>query len=87
MIATGGGCVTRPGNRDLLRQNGRVFWVRRDPDKLPVSDRPLSQAAGTEALYRRRKDLYAAFSDFTAENNGSPEAAVKEILEKWESSF
>ena len=87
VIATGGGCVTRPGNRDLLRQNGRVFWVRRDPDKLPVSDRPLSQAAGTEALYRRRKDLYAAFSDFTAENNGSPEAAVKEILEKWESSF
>ncbi len=87
VIATGGGCVTRPENRDLLRQNGRVFWLRRDLRKLPVANRPLSQTLGPEELYRRRKDLYAAFADERIENNGSPRAAVKEILDKWEKNF
>ena len=87
VIATGGGCVTRPENRDLLRQNGRIFWLRRDLRKLPVTDRPLSQRIGPEELYRRRKDLYAAFADHQIENNGSPKAAAKEILEQWERSF
>ncbi len=87
VIATGGGCVVRPENRDLLRQNGKVFWIRRDLNKLPVSNRPLSQSIGPEELYRRRKDLYAAFADHQTENNGSPKAAVKEILEQWEKSF
>ena len=84
VIATGGGCVVRPENRNLLRQNGRVFWLRRDLSRLPVSDRPLSQSVGPEELYRRRKDLYAAFADHRVENNGSAKTAVKEILELWE---
>ena len=87
VIATGGGCVTRPENRDLLRQNGRIFWLQRDPEKLPTSGRPLSQSQGPAELYRRRKELYAAFADHRADNNGSPEAAMKEILEQWERSF
>ena len=87
VVATGGGCVVRPENRDLLRQNGRVFWLKRDLGKLPVSGRPLSQSIGPEELYRRRKDLYAAFADFETDNNGSPKAAVGEILEKWQKSF
>lgn len=87
VIATGGGCVTRSENRNLLRQNGRVFWVRRELGKLPTANRPLSRSIGPEELYRQRKDLYAAFADETADNNGSPKAAVKEILEKWEQSF
>lgn len=87
VIATGGGCVTRPENRDLLRQNGRVFWLRRDLDKLPTADRPLSQTLGPEELYRQRKEKYAAFADHTVENNGDPKAAVEEILDLWEKSF
>ena len=86
VIATGGGCVTRPENRNLLRQNGRIFWLRRDLSKLPVSNRPLSQSVGPEELYRRRKDLYAAFADHQIENNGGPRAALREILEQWEKS-
>ena len=87
VIATGGGCVTRPENRDLLRQNGRVFWLRRDLGKLPTAGRPLSQSLGPEELYRQRRDRYAAFADHIVDNNGSPEAAVKEILDLWEKSF
>ena len=87
VIATGGGCVMRRENRDLLRQNGKVFWLRRDLSRLPVSGRPLSQSLGPEELYRRRKDLYAAFADCTVDNNAGPKAAVKEILELWEKSF
>ena len=87
VIATGGGCVTRPENRDLLRQNGRVFWLRRSLDRLAVKGRPLSQSLGVEELYRRRKDLYAAFADHTIDNNGSPKAAMQEALELWEKDF
>ena len=87
VISTGGGCVTRPENRDLLRQNGRVFWLRRDLGKLPTAGRPLSQSLGPEELYRQRREMYAAFADQTVDNNGSPEAAVKEILDLWEKSF
>ena len=87
VISTGGGCVTRPENRDLLRQNGRVFWLRRDLGKLPTAGRPLSRTVGPEELYRQRRDRYAAFADYAVDNNGSPEAAVKEILDLWERSF
>ena len=30
VIATGGGCVTREENYDLLHQNGIIFWLERD---------------------------------------------------------
>ena len=35
VIATGGGCVTREENYDLLHQNGIIFWLKRDIDQLP----------------------------------------------------
>ena len=30
VIATGGGCVTKQRNYDLLHQNGKIFWIHRD---------------------------------------------------------
>ena len=87
VIATGGGCVTRPENRDLLRQNGRVFWLRRSLSRLPVKGRPLSLDLGVEELYRQRKDLYAAFADYAADNDGEPGDVMKEVLRLWEKSF
>ena len=84
IIATGGGCVTKPENYPLLHQNGTLFWLQRDWRILPREGRPLSLTTGTEALYRIRRPLYESFADHIIVNNGNPENAVSEILNKWE---
>ena len=84
VIATGGGCVTRAGNYPLLHQNGTIFRLTRDLGKLPNDGRPLSQVTKMEDMYRVRKPLYEAFADFTIGNDGTIEAAIAEILAKWE---
>ena len=80
VIATGGGCVTRPQNYPLLRQNSRILWIRRNPDALPTEGRPLSQKTPPAVLYDRRKPLYEAFSDAAVDNNGTVEETLTEIL-------
>ncbi|MDO4280759.1 MAG: shikimate kinase [Peptococcaceae bacterium] len=65
VIATGGGAVTVAANKDLLRQNGRIYWINRPLEDLPTDGRPLS-AGGLETvrrLYDERKGLYADFAD------------------------
>ena len=81
VLATGGGCVTRPENRDPLRQNGTVVWLKRPLRDLPIAGRPVSQALGVEEIYRRRQPLYEQFSDFAVDNT-TPEAAAEAILQQ-----
>ena len=81
VIATGGGCVTRERNYTLLRQNGRIFWLQRDLDKLPTDGRPLSQASVLSEMYKERAPLYERFSDHTIDNNSTAEAAADAIWE------
>ena len=84
VIATGGGCVTIPDNKWLLRQNGILFWIQRDLEHLATEGRPLSQNGSLEKLYQRRMPLYAEFADYTVGNNGLPQAAVAQIRKIWE---
>ena len=81
VIATGGGCVTRPENYPLLHQNGTIFCLTRDMSQLPISGRPVSQALGAEEIYRRRKSLYEGFADVMIDNDRTVEDAVRQILE------
>ena len=81
IIATGGGCVTRPENRDLLRQNGRVFYIERSIDLLPTDGRPLSQRGSLQDMYEKRHPLYLHFADARIANSGAPEAAAEKIME------
>ena len=81
ILATGGGCITRPENKRLLRQNGVVIWIKRALDALPTDARPLSQAEDLKRMYDARKPLYEAFADFSIENDGSVEAAADKLLE------
>lgn len=65
IIATGGGAVLREENIRRLRRNGRLFFLDRAPEALPVTkDRPLSR--DRERLlqrYAERIDKYRAAAD------------------------
>ena len=81
VIATGGGCVTRPENYPLLHQNGRILRLRRDIGKLPKDGRPLSLANDLSEMAAQREPLYGAFADLTFDNNGALDDTLKTILE------
>ena len=81
VIATGGGCVTRGENYDLLHQNGEIIWLRRSLTELPVEGRPVSQSRSLPELYREREPAYRRFADLCVENEAAPEAAVEKIKE------
>lgn len=84
IIATGGGCVTRERNHAILHQNGMVFCLRRDLDKLPTDGRPLSQMGTLREMAAVREPLYASFADVFVDNNGTPASAAGQILSIWE---
>ena len=84
VIATGGGCVTRTHNHAVLHQNGTCFWLQRNTDVLPTDGRPLSKAGQLSEMYTIRKPMYEAFADHRIDNNGTPAAAVEQILALWE---
>lgn len=81
VIATGGGCVTRPENYPLLHQNGTIFCLTRDLSRPSHQRAAVSQALGAEELYRRRKPLYEEFADAMIDNDRTVENAVRQILE------
>lgn len=87
VLATGGGCVTRPENYSLLHQNGQIFWLQRSLEKLPKEGRPLSQSMELSQMLEARRDSYARFADSTVNNDGPLSAAVQEILEKLEGAL
>ena len=82
VIATGGGCVTREENYNLLHQNGTVFWLTRELNKLPTQGRPLSRDLGQ--MYARREPMYRRFADAAVSNDGTVEQTVREIRRIWE---
>ena len=75
VLATGGGVVTRSENRDLLRQNSTVVWLRRDIGSLPLTGRPVSQRTPLDRLAAERTPLYRAWSDFALDVCGPEETA------------
>lgn len=82
VIATGGGCVTQASNYPLLHQNGTLFWLTRDLNKLPTVGRPLSQAKKLADMYKIRKPLYEAFADHKIDNDGDLNTTITRILEE-----
>ena len=84
ILATGGGCVTRPENYGLLHQNGTIFCLSRDLNTLPTEGRPISQNTKMEELYRIREPMYQRFADHHITNDGQPQDTAREILKLWE---
>ncbi len=99
VIATGGGCVLRPENRDRLR-TGFVVWLTAAPamvlqriqgDPTTAERRPNLTAAGglfeIEELMNQRQPLYRSCADFViATDLLSPDQLAMAILQAWSSS-
>ena len=81
VISTGGGCVTREENYDLLHQNGIIVWLQRSTEKLDKTGRPLSLKNDLNEMYQKREPMYRRFADAAVDNNGSVEATLEQILE------
>ncbi len=81
VLSTGGGCVTREENYDLLHQNGVIVWRQRDPAKLSRKGRPISLSRDLNELYQERKPLYERFADLIIEETDTVEEAAEKILE------
>ncbi|MEO6665014.1 MAG: shikimate kinase, partial [Rubrivivax sp.] len=76
VIATGGGAVLRPSNRNALHANSHVFYLRNSPEELARrlrndSHRPLLQVADPlrrlRDLYRERDPLYRRTAHYVVE--------------------
>ena len=97
VIATGGGAVLRPANRELLRASGFVVWLRVPPetawvrlqtDPTTAARRPNLTAAGgideVRALLAAREPLYRETADLVVDADApSPEAVAAAILSAW----
>lgn len=96
ILATGGGAVLRPGNRDLLRRSGHVVWLKAEPaelwarlctDELTAQRRPNLAGGGleeVEELLNQRRALYAATAHQEVETGGRDSRAIAaEIAAVW----
>lgn len=81
ILSTGGGAVLRPENLTALRQNGRLYWLNRDPDTLvPTEDRPLADTREKmKQLYLQREPVYRAAADVVIPVHGTPADTAADI--------
>lgn len=63
IIATGGGAPVQAGAEELLRQNSRVLYLRRDVTALPTDGRPLSQSGNLTEMEKVRTPIYRRLCD------------------------
>jgi len=93
VVATGGGVIMRPENRELMRQVGFVVWLTADPrtlwerlqaDTSTAQRRPDLTCGGlaeVEQVLAIRQPLYAACAHLTLDTVGrEPLELVNEIL-------
>lgn len=81
IISTGGGAVISSTNRDAIKQNSFVVWVKRDIEKLDNKNRPLSSSIESiKMLYETRKKYYNSVADFVVENNLDIKTAADKIV-------
>ena len=81
VIATGGGAVLRSENVKALKQNGKLYFLKRDLNLLtPTASRPFS--SDLESLKKRyieRLPIYESVCDVVVDNNKSLVDAIKQI--------
>ncbi|NCA67752.1 MAG: hypothetical protein EOM87_06795 [Clostridia bacterium] len=82
VIATGGGSILRKENRDALKQNGIIIYIKRDIDRLDTKGRPLSRDKNTlEKLFVERSPIYTESANIMV-NSENIEECVNQIEER-----
>ena len=83
VIATGGGAVLKRRNMDVLRLNGRLFFIDRPLESLvPTESRPLSNdKRSIKKRYNERYSLYIKNCDVRIDADCNAEEVVRRILE------
>jgi len=92
IVATGGGAVLRPANRDILRTRGLVVYLHADIEILlkrtrRARHRPLLQTADPrrimQELLEQRDPLYREVADLVVETDQrSPTTVAREVAAK-----
>lgn len=83
IISTGGGAVLNHHNMEVLRQNGKIYFIDRPLELLkPTNDRPLSSDfESLKKRYNERIDKYNKEADYIIKNDDAFNTAIKRILE------
>jgi shikimate kinase len=91
VLATGGGAILRPANRERLKQNGTVLYLHATPETLwertcRSKHRPLLQAPDPfqrlKDLYAARDPLYRETADFVIESDQEQVIRLAQRLEQ-----
>ena len=81
IIATGGGAILRSENVKALKQNGKLYFLKRNLELLtPTDSRPFS--SDLESLKKRyveRLPIYEAVCDKVIDNNNDLDYTIKQI--------
>ncbi len=81
IIATGGGAVLRQENRDALRQNGKIIFLRRPLEALSTFNRPLSaDKQKLHELEKQRMPIYRELCDVEIPVDESSRQTADKIL-------
>lgn len=88
VISTGGGIVTKEKSIGYLKDNGIVFFIRRDLNKIlrsNLNNRPLlkNNPSAIFKIMKKRKDLYKKYSDFSVQNKKTPKITAEKIIKKY----
>lgn len=91
VLATGGGAVLLPENRELLKNNGRIVYLRANVHDLWLrtrndKTRPLLQGGNIkqklEQLYTERNPIYEALADFIVDTGAQSAAEITNHIEQ-----
>lgn len=86
IIATGGGIVERPENKEILQGGGVVVFINRSPEDIAgdvdTESRPLLAEGKNRifALYERRISKYKDFCNIEIENCGTLDGLTDKII-------
>ena len=84
IISTGGGAILREDNVIHLKNNGVIFFIDRELDKIrPTGNRPLSNSEDKlKAVYEKRYPIYCGCCDFHIKSDENIEHTI-ELIKKY----
>lgn len=83
VIATGGGAILNHINIDLLKENGKIYFIDRPLEEIVATDdRPLSSnRSDLEKRYKERYEIYCSCCDKQIKIGNDPQLNMKRVIE------